>query len=617
MCGFLGEISTQLIDQDSFKKLLDLSIHRGPDQQGYWNDTICQLGFNRLSIIDLSVNGNQPLLSPSGKFALVFNGEVYNYKEIQKKFQIKDSDLRSTSDSEILAHLIEKVSIIDFAKELNGMFAISVYDVVNKKIHLIRDFAGIKPLFYGVFNDGIVFASQFDQVFNHPAFNQKKLQPEIMKEFFGLGYMQAPNTVFENIFQVNPSEIVTFCLDKKRNLTKQKYFSWKYSNEFLETDKDTVVKFDMVFSNVIKNQLHADVPVATFFSGGIDSPLVTAFSKNHKNDIQAYTIGVDDVEYNETDASKKMAEQIGVNQIIKEINRNEIFSVIEEHFQNLSEPFGDYSSLPTYVICKKAKEFATVMLSGDGGDELFWGYPRFHKSIKYISWFRIPLLIRKMIFPFVRKINKKKSSAIDVFKDFEDWILYKQIHFTNIDQLFPKINYSLELLEAYRFEGNLSKENGLNYLKKNEFHAHMQRTLRKVDLMSMANSLEVRVPFLDKSVILFSNSIKPEYGINHKTAKIILRSSLRKYVSKDLINLPKKGFSVPIDDWLRNDLKDDVIDSILNTPFYGSEHLNKDYLAEIISNFYDKNYGNPWGIWHLYSWQKWALKYDLVQNEKN
>ena len=161
MCGFLGEITTQLIEKKSFQDLLDLSINRGPDQQGFWKEEHCQLGFNRLSILDLSENGKQPLLSPNGKFAMVFNGEVYNYKEIQKKYNIADEDLRSGSDSEILSHLLEKVSIPTFAKELNGMFAIAVYDIQTKELHLIRDFAGIKPLFYGVHNQGIVFASQF------------------------------------------------------------------------------------------------------------------------------------------------------------------------------------------------------------------------------------------------------------------------------------------------------------------------------------------------------------------------------------------------------------------------------------------------------------------------
>jgi len=201
MCGFLGEIGDYLIDDSEFKQLLSLSYHRGPDQLGIWSDKKnCRMGFNRLSILDLSVNGKQPLLSPSGKFALLFNGEIYNYVEIQVKYNIAKKDLRSTSDSEVLAHLIEKVSIDVFAKELNGMFAIIIYNIEHKKLHFLRDFAGIKPLFYGLHPSGIVFASQFNQVYKHPLMEKElDINAQVLKEYFALGYMQAPNTIYKNI----------------------------------------------------------------------------------------------------------------------------------------------------------------------------------------------------------------------------------------------------------------------------------------------------------------------------------------------------------------------------------------------------------------------------------
>ncbi len=612
MCGFLGEASRDLISKESFLQLLNLSIKRGPDQQGYWNDKNCQLGFNRLSIIDLSENGKQPLSSPSGKFIIIFNGEIYNYKEIQKKYNIADEDLRSSSDSEILAHLIERVTLEEFANELNGMFAISIYDIQNSLVHLIRDFAGIKPLFYGIHNHGIIFGSQFDQIFCHPQFSNKELRPEIMKEYFGLGYMQPPNTIFKNIFQVEPSQIVTWSIEQAKIESKTKYFSWNVTPKLDETSKEVVEQFESVFSKVIKNQLHADVPVATFFSGGIDSPLVAALCKQHNNDIQAYTIGVDDENHNESEAAQKMAAQIKIKQVIETIDETEILNCLELHFKGLCEPFGDYSSLPTYLITKKAKEFATVMLSGDGGDELFWGYPRFLKSLEHLYWFKWPLFLRKIAAPIFRKFKRNISVGVELFDNFEDWIIYKQTHFTKLDKLMSSTRFSAEMYEVYKFKGPANKQNALLYLKKNEFDAHMQRTLRKVDLMSMANSLEVRVPFLDKEVIEFSNTIIPKYGITHTTAKLVLRKLLNKFVSKELIDLPKKGFSIPIDVWLKNELKEDVIHCILNKPFYGSEFIDQGVLKEIVSDFYNDKFVDYWGIWHLYSWQKWAANYGLV-----
>lgn len=612
MCGFLGEISNSLLNDEKFKNLLDLSINRGPDQQGIWKEDCCQLGFNRLSILDLSENGKQPLISPSGKFAMVFNGEIYNYKEIQNKYNITNQDLRSSSDTEILSHLLEKISIVEFAKELNGMFAIAVYNIETKELNLIRDFAGIKPLFYGIHDQGIVFASQFDQIFQHSAFSNKNLRPEIIKEYFGFGYMQAPNTVFENIFQVEPSQIITWNYKECSIASKAKYYEWGVTNEIKETSLEAVEKFKTIFSKTIKSQLNADVPVATFLSGGIDSPLVSGIAKSYKQDIKAFTFSIDDEEYDESKIAYKIAIQLDINQHIETSSEKEILSIIDIHFKGLTEPFGDYSSLPTYLITKRAKEHATVMLSGDGGDEVFWGYPRFLKSIENLNWFKMPLFLRKIIAPFYRKINKKTSSAVDIFPDFEDWILHKQIHFSYLDKFIPNTSFSKELIKVYDFDKSINKHNALLYLKKNEFFAHLQKVLRKVDLMSMSNSLEVRVPFLDKEIIKFSNTIIPEFGISHKTPKLILRKLLNQFVDKEITELPKKGFSVPIKKWLKNELKDDFMQTVIKNSFYGKEFIDENFLQSLINDFYKGNKKiNPWGIWHLYAWQKWAENYNL------
>lgn len=610
MCGFFGEFTNTLTSNQEFKKLLDLSKHRGPDQQDVWKDTICQLGFNRLSILDLSENGKQPLTSPSKKFVLVFNGEVYNYKELQYKYNISEDDLRSQSDTEILAHLVEKISIQEFASALNGMFAISVYDIENKKIHLIRDFAGIKPFYYGLSEQGIVFASQFDQIFKHDFFKTKKLRPEIMKEFFGLGYMHAPNTVFENIFQVEAGHLLSYDFNTK-TLENIKYYSWETEKKYDETDDETVTMFSKLFNQTIKSQINADVPLATFLSSGIDSSLVTAYTKKNKDDISAFTFAVDNKELNEEEVAKQYATYLEVNHYVEKASKNELLEVIDNHFEFMSEPFGDYSSIPTFLITKKAKKFATVMLSGDGGDELFWGYPRFAKSIQQAHWFKFPLYARKIIIPFARRFNKKLSSGLEIFETFSDWILSKQNYFNHVEKLIT-IPFSNELKKSYKFEGILSKENVLLYVKKNEFDAHLQRTLKKVDLMSMANSLEVRVPFLDKNVITFSNSIIPKFEIKHHINKLILKKDLASHIDAKLINKKKKGFTVPISLWLKNELKEDFINVVVKKPFYGSEFLDEKYMKRLINDFFEnKNNVNPWGLWHLYAWQKWANNNEL------
>ena len=613
MCGFLGEVSTNLIRSDEFKNLLDLSVKRGPDQQGYWHDTNCQLGFNRLSILDLSENGKQPFVSPSGKFIMLFNGEIYNYKDLQKKYHIIDADLRSTSDTEILSQLLDKVPLEVLAKELNGMFAITIWNTIEQQLYLIRDFSGIKPFFYGFHAEGVVVASQFNQVFKHPEFEDTKLRPDIMKEFFGLGYMHAPNTVFENIFQVEPGQYIVWDLETKAIIEKKNYFEWKTTYELLDDKEDTRIQFSNCFKSVVKSQLQADVPVATFLSSGYDSTLVTAYAKKNNIDIRAFTFGVDDPKLDETIDATIYANTLQVSHIIEKSHSEDLLDIVEEHFRSLPEPFGDYSSVPTYLITQKAKKHATVMLSGDGGDELFWGYPRFKKSVRQAYWFRYPLWMRKFIIPFFRKINKELSRAIDVVSNFSDWILNKQMHFTHLNKLMPHSAFSTELLDIYAFTESFTKPNILQYLKKNEFYAHMQRTLKKVDLTSMANSLEVRVPFLDKEMINFSNTIIPQLGIKHDRPKLFLKDDLYQFIDIKKVNKEKKGFSVPIEKWLREELKADYIKTVIETPFYGKEYLNENVLETLIFDFFGrKNKVDPWGLWHLYAWQKWAINNKFV-----
>jgi asparagine synthase (glutamine-hydrolysing) len=614
MCGFLGEISNSLLEEVAFKDLLNLSITRGPDQQGFWRDTRCQFGFNRLAILDVSEAGKQPILSPSGRYALVFNGEIYNYKKLQSKYNINASDLRSTTDAEVLVHLLDQDSISEIAKQLNGMFAISIWDTVSKQLTLIRDFSGIKPLYYGFKEEQIIFSSQFDQVFKHPLFNNKKLRPDAMKSFFCLGYMQAPDTVFEDVYQVEPGELVVWDYSLKKIIKKENYYTWEISEELLDTAANTKDTFKTSMQEVIKGQLQADVPLGTFLSSGFDSSLISAFAKQEQPLIKAFTFGVDGHgKFDERDDASAYASHLKVNHVTSTAKEADLLTVIDAHFKAMPEPFGDYSSIPTYIICQKARQFATVMLSGDGGDELFWGYPRFRTSLQKAHWFHYPLWSRKIILPVLRRLKNKQPWGIQMFDRFSDWILNKQVHFSDIDRFMPKTNFTSSVHNTYTYNGSLNKTQVLQYLKKNEFYGHMQRILKKVDLMSMAHSLEVRVPFLDKKMIAFSNRIKSGFTIHHDEAKIILKSSLYDFIPEEIVNKEKKGFSVPISSWLKKELKTDFVNTVLKRPFYGSEHVDMCFLNKQIEGFLK---GDPsvdvWGLWHVYAWQKWAIHQELI-----
>ncbi|MBT8394118.1 MAG: asparagine synthase (glutamine-hydrolyzing), partial [Bacteroidia bacterium] len=468
MCGFLGEFSfdsSKLTNRISFDCLLELSKNRGPDNTSVIQDNNYQLGFNRLAILDVSDSGNQPKLSPSKRYAVVFNGEIYNFKQLQKEYQLQN--LQSSADTEVLIHLLDKLGIEKTIHLLNGMYAIAIVDRHDKTVTLVRDFAGIKPLYYGISDEGIVFASQFDQIFKHPWHDRTlELRPEIMKEYFGFGFMQAPNTVYSDIFQVCPGELIQF--SEEGNLIKKvliKFSCQVPKNINNKSDKN----YNDVLKEIISDQLISDVSLASFLSGGIDSPLITAVAKQVKEDIEAFTFGIDNSKYDESLNAIEYAQHLKIKHSLEKVNENEILSNVEEHFSFLSEPFGDYSSVPTYLITKKAKKYHTVMLSGDGGDELFFGYPRMLDVLNKRHWFLIPFIIRKPLIKFLNKLSITKTWAPYLYKSLEEWIQAKQLHISpkDLDTFFANTSFSDEIAILFQLPKDMSKRELLFWLRWN------------------------------------------------------------------------------------------------------------------------------------------------------
>ncbi len=609
MCGFLGECSVNLLDEAVFKKLLSLSFKRGPDSHGtYKIDGQVQLGFNRLSIIDLSANGNQPYHSPGQNFSFVFNGEIYNCEALISKFSLDKTKFRSSSDTEVIAHLLEKTSIENIAKELNGMFAISVYDKARKTLSLLRDFAGIKPLFYGLHSSGIVFASQFDQVQKHPSINKElNINAEVLKEYFALGYMQAPNTIYKSIYQSEPGSIVSYSLtDKKISIENCMRFKYKHNPSFKETSVKTIDKGDKILNDVIKRQLISDVPTGTFLSGGIDSPIITAIASKQKKDIESFTVKIEDEKINESEIAKQYANHLGIKNIVAQFSNDDIVKLINEHFKAYTEPFGDYSSIPTFLICKLAQRNFKVLLSGDGGDELFWGYPRFYNVFKHISWFALPLFLRKTIAKVQRKLGKKISYGIEL-DSIGNWVLDQQTHnnLKTVDTFFKSATaISKELKNYYNYTGSLKNEDLMQWLRWNEYYCHMQRVLIKVDRASMGNSLEVRVPFLDKEIVDYAFTVSPD--LENKNPKYILKKIIERYFPASLINKKKMGFTIDIETILKSHCKEDFIRLLKSDKIIGKEILDMPAIDEYVKSYFLNTHNNSWGVWIIYAYLKWS-----------
>ena len=603
MCGFLAEFSFEnkpVLNSADFNTLLNFSKHRGPDDTGVFKSENFQLGFNRLAILDISNKGNQPKQSPNGRYHIVFNGEIYNYKSLSKAYQL--TNLNSSSDTEVIIHLLDKLGIQQTILQLNGMFAMTIVDTKTNNFYLTRDFAGIKPLFYGLSSQGAVSASQFNQIYKHPWFyNSLKLRKNIVKEYFGFGYMQAPNTIYESIFQVNPGELVQ--IDIHGHVKRTELTSFAKTQKTQESKTTKSLKTSL--KKVVNRQLVSDVSVATFLSGGIDSPLISAYAKKSKSDIEAFTIKVNDVKLNESDIAQDYAKALDLKQVIVSVEDSDLLKSIDEHFKAYSEPFGDYSSIPTYVICKEAKKRHTVMLSGDGGDELFFGYPRMRDVLKKRIWFIFPYHVRKILAKITNSLKITNTWA-PYIKNFNAFVINKHLHLPNevLDKAFLDTHFSQEIKSLYSFANN-SRKSLLHELRWNEFYAHMQRVLIKVDRASMKHSLEVRVPFLDKESITNAWQLSSNLDTK-KDLKKELKVLLEKELPLELINKKKMGFTVPLYDWLHSSLKADVFKQVFDTPFYGERIFDASILKSYVEDFYDRKHENSWGVWHIYAWQKWA-----------
>ncbi|GAB4164343.1 MAG: asparagine synthase (glutamine-hydrolyzing) [Winogradskyella sp.] len=610
MCGFLGEISfsNKVTALETFKSLLALSYRRGPDSTKITTERNFQLGFNRLALLDLSPAGDQPKVSHSKRYHLVFNGEIYNYQELRVKHNLEN--LKSTSDTEVILALLDVIGIDKTLKELNGMYGIAIVDTVENYLYLARDFAGIKPLFYAKNKKGIVFASQYNQLFKHPWFKDSlALRPDIVKEYFAFGYMQAPNTIFKKMFQVNPGEYLRF--NFKGDVETFEILKFEKSSGNYNDKGYNLKSLKKKLLHAIKLQSHSDRSLASFLSGGIDSSLIVSYAKKVKSDIEAFTLKVNDNKLNESDFAITYGKHLKVKHRIVEAEPEAILNIVDEHFEAFSEPFGDYSSIPTYMVTKEAKVYHTAMLSGDGGDELFWGYPRMYDFLLKHIWFKMPLFFRKNLVRITNNLGLTDTRA-PFYKDLRTFWMYKHIMLPErlMNKAF-KNGFSKEMLNMYKVNSNENTKELQYFLRWNEFYAHMQRILIKVDRTSMHNSLELRVPLLDKNII--QEAWSSYFKINKlKNLKRPLKQIVEEEIPVDLLMQKKKGFSVPIEDWFRNELKEDLIEKTLKKELYGNDYFNQQMIKDYVNDFLDGSHNNGWGIWHIYAWQNWAIKSDLI-----
>jgi len=606
MCGFLTEYnvsSKNILDTESFLALLDLSYKRGPDHQGYTKiKSNLQIGFNRLSILDVTDAGQQPMHSPNKKYTIVFNGEIYNHLDLRKKLDF--SRFRGHSDTETITVCLEAWGIEKTISALNGMFAMVIFNHKTEELTLVRDFAGIKPLFYGWDGNTLIAASQYDQLISHPAFANKSVDPQVLKLYLQQHFIPAPFGLQEDTFQVLPGEIITF---HKNGIKKHtRYWELPVTQEPVITNpKEAASYIESVLDSCVQKQLISDVPLGAFLSGGVDSSLIGSSIKKYHNKAQVFTIGSDSRIHDESERAKQFAEALDVQQTIWNLNAKEMLSYWDEAMKSLHEPIADFSILPTYLVSKLAKKQVTVALSGDGGDELFFGYERFWSVGKNIKYQQHPRLFKKAIYGADKYISGNKNVNSVLLAKYQGQA-HQDLHSRFRKEWLDLVAFNLkevslpDAYQVYSYKNAKDPRTLLQNMRHAEFYGMMQKTLRKVDLASMENSLEVRVPFLDKQMIEASLKIDPLLSYGKHKRKQLLKNVLHKRIPSVPEETAKKGFSIPLATWFREDLKPVITERLLDADWspYG---LDRTAIEKMLQVHDTKQKDLKWPLFTLYA----------------
>ncbi|BAJ64646.1 MULTISPECIES: asparagine synthase (glutamine-hydrolyzing) [Anaerolinea] len=613
MCGIVGEFRIQTrghyFDLD-FKKLTAMMSHRGPDDEGIWSDGMyCTLGFRRLSILDLSPMGHQPMLSQDGRYVIVINGEVYNFQEIRAQLEHLGIKFRSSGDTEVVLYALAEWGI-EALERFNGMFALGFYDNVDKRLLLARDHAGIKPLYVLKNSCGVVFASQYDQILAHPWGRDLAFSQEGLAQYFRMGYIPAPYAIHQNVFMLEPGSWLEVQADGKERCGK--YFEFPLYNRPSLFGSKAYEAVEAAIDSAVRRQMISDVPVGSFLSGGIDSPLVTAKMKAISNhSFKAFTIGVPSDSADESNNASQYAKELGVEHFVYSVTPDDALKLIDEIILSCSEPFADYSIFPTLLVSKFASREVKVILSGDGGDELFWGYPdRFIPVINSAHLFRYPKWIRSLYWHIFKHFSKNSRLwSVQYFNSIGEWYKGKHTHLSEgwACRIFPDLPEWPKNSDLFTYQGFHFDETA-QWLRWNEFSGHLTMVLLKVDRASMYNSLEVRVPLLDKEVIETACQVdwRSCLDLRNRIGKIPLRQALSKYVTMQII--PKKGFTVPMAKWLRGPLRDLLEEKLLRLPGLLGLECDKESLSAYLNMHLTGKFDFSWGIWILLSAALWQEK---------
>lgn len=597
MCGIVGLV-TKKEKENTIKLMSDRIKHRGPDGDGYFIDGDVALGHRRLSIIDLS-SGDQPMFNEDGSVVTVFNGEIYNYQELKEELIALGHDFKTKSDTEVLVHGYEEWHT-DLPKHLRGMFAFAIYDKNKNEVFLARDNFGIKPLYYAKMNDTFMFASEIKAFLDVPDF-EKIFNESILETYLEFSFVPTNETFFKGVHRLDAGCSLLY---KDGEIKLNKYFKLDFKEENMSFE-DAVKNISDVMKDSVEKHLIADVEVGSFLSSGIDSSYIVSLAKPDKT----YTVGYENKKYDETMYAKDLAEKLGIKNESKIITKEEYLENISKIMYHLDEPTSDPAAISLYFVAKLASKDLKVVLSGEGADEFFGGYNYYREEVDYKFYNKLPFCIRHAIgkvasiFPegrgfnfLVRRGEKLENSYIGVNRNFSSKMAKKVL----------KNNYELKAIDVTKDVYNEFK----NYSNIDKMQAIdinfwlMKDILLKADRMTMASSIEGRVPFIDKEVFKVASHLPFDYKVTKENTKVALRAAAKEVIPTEAYKKKKLGFPVPVREWIKEgDFKEEV-EKTLN-----SDVANKYFNTKIINKMFEEHINgkkdNYRKIWTIYTFIKW------------
>ncbi len=630
MCGIVG-----LIDKNNStpKEILNDMIktlhHRGPDDVGIFYEqiesTTIGLAHKRLSIQDLTDHGHQPMNSDCKNYIIVFNGEVYNFKDIKKELEYLGYKFNSNSDTEIVLYSYKQWGIKAVDRFI-GMFAFCIYDKIKDKIIIVRDRFGVKPLNYYVDENIFIFSSEIKAFHKHPNFKKnKKINLDSLSLYFQFGYINAPKTIFENTFKLEPGKYLTYNL-KTNKIDIETY--WDITNSFTQektkkTEKEILKDLEKLLIESYKLRMVSDVPVGVFLSGGYDSVSVASILQKHtKQKIKTFTIGFVEEKYNEAKYAKEIANYLGTEHKELYITEENLLDILPTLTDIFDEPFGDSSAIPTIAVSKLAGVDVKVVLSGDGGDETFFGYGKYINTLKlqkiydkykFIQYFDFKFIDDKFFY-FLFKFVPYKYKCKNLISKILKLLKFSKIH--NINQLYKEANkyYLSEEIKKLIGKEVIQTETENVSMQYIDFKTYLpDDILQKVDRASMSESIEAREPLLDHRIIEYVGSIPEKLIYKNKIQKYLLKELVHKYVPKELMEREKQGFSIPIDKWLNGKLKDEVYFYLDYKRVKKEGLLNPNEVIFLRDSYYKKKGVNPYKIWFLLVFEKWYERWMISE----